>query len=43
MTEPVRELLAKAAQSIGAAELLMQDGYIDFSASRTYYASRPYY
>lgn len=38
MTEPVRELLAKAAQSISAAELLMQDGYIDFSASRTYYA-----
>jgi uncharacterized protein (UPF0332 family) len=38
MIEPVRELLDKAAQSIGAAELLLKDGYIDFSASRTYYA-----
>lgn len=38
MIEAVRELLDKATQSIGAAELLMQDGYIDFSASRTYYA-----
>jgi uncharacterized protein (UPF0332 family) len=38
MTEPVRELLDKAAQSISAAELLFNDGYIDFSASRTYYA-----
>jgi uncharacterized protein len=38
MTEPVRELLDKAAQSISAAQLLLKDGYIDFSASRTYYA-----
>jgi uncharacterized protein (UPF0332 family) len=38
MIEPVRELLAKAAQSISAAELLLKDDYIDFSASRTYYA-----
>lgn len=38
MTEPVRELLDKADQSIGAAELLLKDGYSDFSASRTYYA-----
>jgi len=38
MIESVRELLDKAAQSIGAAELLLKDGYIDFSASRAYYA-----
>lgn len=38
MTDSVRELLDKAAQSIGAAELLLKDDYIDFSASRTYYA-----
>jgi len=38
MIEAVRELLDKATQSIGAAELLMHDGYFDFSASRTYYA-----
>ena len=38
MTESVRELLEKSAQSIGAAELLINDGYVDFSASRSYYA-----
>jgi uncharacterized protein (UPF0332 family) len=38
MIESVRELLDKAAQSIDAAELLLKDGYIDFSASRAYYA-----
>ncbi|MBI2354767.1 MAG: HEPN domain-containing protein [Deltaproteobacteria bacterium] len=38
MTEPVRELLDKAAQSISAAELLLKDDYTDFAASRTYYA-----
>ena len=38
MTESVQELLDKAAQSIGAAELLLRDSYIDFAASRTYYA-----
>lgn len=38
MTESVRELLEKSAQSIGAAELLVNDGYADFSASRAYYA-----
>jgi uncharacterized protein len=38
MTEAVRELLEKAEQSIGAAELLMKDSYVDFAASRAYYA-----
>lgn len=38
MTDAVRELLAKAEQSIGAAELLLKDGYVDFAASRSYYA-----
>lgn len=38
MIESVRNLLDKAAQSISAAELLLKDGYIDFSASRSYYA-----
>ena len=34
----VNELLGKAAESIAAAELLLRDGYVDFSASRSYYA-----
>ncbi|MBT0651427.1 HEPN domain-containing protein [Geomobilimonas luticola] len=38
MTDSVRELLEKAEQSIGAAELLVKDSYIDFGASRAYYA-----
>lgn len=39
MTEPeVKELLGKAGESIAAAELLLRDGYVDFSASRSYYA-----
>ena len=38
MTDAVQELLAKAEQSIGAAELLLKDGYVDFAASRSYYA-----
>lgn len=38
MTESVKELLKKSAQSIAAAELLVNDAYADFSASRAYYA-----
>ena len=39
MTEPeVKELLGKAGESIAAAELLLRDSYVDFSASRSYYA-----
>lgn len=38
MTDGVQELLAKAAQSIDAAELLLRDGFVDFSAGRAYYA-----
>ena len=38
MNEAVLELLEKSAQSIGAAELLLKDGYVDFAASRSYYA-----
>ncbi len=34
----VQELLEKARQSIEVAELLVKDGYFDFSASRSYYA-----
>lgn len=38
MTESVRELLEKSVQTIGAAELLVNDGYADFPAGRAYYA-----
>ena len=38
MTEAVKDLLAKSAQSIDAASLLLNDNYVDFSASRAYYA-----
>jgi len=38
MTEEIQELLDKSAQSIGAAELLLNDGYVDFSTGRAYYA-----
>lgn len=34
----VKELLDKAEQSIEASELLFKDGFMDFSASRAYYA-----
>lgn len=34
----VKELLGKASRSIDAAELLLKEGYIDFAASRSYYA-----
>ncbi len=38
MNEAVSQLLDKSRESIGAAELLLRDGYTDFSASRAYYA-----
>ena len=38
MTEAVRELLDKAVQSIRAAELLLNEGYFSFAASRAYYS-----
>jgi uncharacterized protein (UPF0332 family) len=38
MTSSVEALLAKARESIAAAQLLIKDGYFDFAASRAYYA-----
>jgi uncharacterized protein (UPF0332 family) len=38
MTDAIKDLLAKSAQSIDAAVLLLHDNYVDFSASRSYYA-----
>jgi len=38
MIDTVRELLDKSAQSIGAAETLMREQYVDFAAGRAYYA-----
>ncbi|MBT1076163.1 HEPN domain-containing protein [Geobacter grbiciae] len=38
MINSVRELLDKSAQSIGAAETLMREQYVDFAAGRAYYA-----
>jgi uncharacterized protein (UPF0332 family) len=38
MTETVHGFLSKAAESIGAANVLLADGYFDFAASRAYYA-----
>lgn len=35
---PVRALLSKAAESLGAARLLAEAGYHDFAVSRSYYA-----
>lgn len=38
MTSSIEALLAKARESIAAAQLLIKDGYFDFAASRAYYA-----
>lgn len=38
MSEEIRDLLEKSAQSRDAALLLLKDGYVDFAASRAYYA-----
>ena len=38
MTDAIHDLLEKSAQSIDAASLLLRDNYVDFSASRAYYA-----
>lgn len=38
MTHETAALLEKAEQSIAAASLLLDDDYIDFAASRAYYA-----
>jgi uncharacterized protein (UPF0332 family) len=38
MTEAVGELLDKSLQSIRAAELLLNEGYFSFAASRAYYS-----
>jgi uncharacterized protein (UPF0332 family) len=38
MTQESRELIEKSEQSISAAELLMKEGFFDFSAGRAYYA-----
>ncbi|RNC73272.1 MAG: HEPN domain-containing protein [Desulfuromonadales bacterium] len=38
MDKDVQDLLEKSEQSSNAADLLLRDGYIDFSASRSYYA-----
>jgi uncharacterized protein (UPF0332 family) len=38
MNEEIRDLLGKSAQSRDAALLLLHDGYVDFAASRAYYA-----
>ena len=38
MIEEIRDLLGKSAQSRDAALLLLQDDYVDFAASRAYYA-----
>lgn len=38
MTEAVLELLDKALQSIRAAQLLLNEGYFSFAASRAYYS-----
>jgi uncharacterized protein (UPF0332 family) len=36
--EEIRDLLEKSAQSRDAALLLLKDDYVDFAASRAYYA-----
>ena len=38
MTAAVGELLEKSAQSMRAAELLLNEGYFSFAASRAYYS-----
>ena len=38
MTEDQEELLLKAQQSLAAAQLLLDNDYTDFAASRAYYA-----
>ncbi len=38
MTYSIEAQLAKARESIAAAQLLIKDGYFDFAASRAYYA-----
>jgi uncharacterized protein (UPF0332 family) len=38
MNHEVEVLLQKARESLHAAELLRQEGYLDFAASRAYYA-----
>ena len=38
MTDAIKDLLEKSAQSIDAAALLLHDNYVDFSVSRAYYA-----
>ena len=38
MTEDQRELLAKARESLSAAQLLLRNQYPDYAASRAYYS-----
>jgi uncharacterized protein (UPF0332 family) len=38
MNDDARERLIKAEDAIGAADLLLRGGYVDFAASRAYYA-----
>ena len=38
MKPEIQALLDKASQSLQAAELLKREGYLDFAASRAYYA-----
>jgi uncharacterized protein (UPF0332 family) len=38
MKEDAQFLLNKAESAIGAAETLLREGYLDFSAGRAYYA-----
>lgn len=37
MTKDQEELILKAKESIGAAKILMREGYGGFAASRAYY------
>jgi uncharacterized protein (UPF0332 family) len=38
MNSDLQALIAKAKDSLGAARILVKDGYFDFAASRAYYA-----
>ena len=38
MTDNIGPILEKAQESLAAAELLLQQGFTDFAASRAYYA-----
>ncbi|MEW5872528.1 MAG: HEPN domain-containing protein [Chloroflexota bacterium] len=38
MNEQIGLILAKAKESLEAARLLREEGYLDFAASRAYYA-----